>query len=102
MPPSSSWSCPIAYLSLVLGELVPKSLALRFSERIAFFVALPIDAISRCTSFLVAFLTRSSNVVLRVFGGKETGSASFISEEEVKSIIREGTAKGIFDETRRS
>ena len=90
---------PIAYLSLVLGELVPKSLALRFSERIAFFVALPIDAISRCTSFLVAFLTRSSNVVLRVFGGKETGSASFISEEEVKSLIREGTAKGIFDET---
>ncbi|MCY4488965.1 MAG: hemolysin family protein [Deltaproteobacteria bacterium] len=90
---------PIAYLSLVLGELVPKSMALRFSERIAFFVALPIDAISRCTSFLVAFLTRSSNVVLRLFGGKETGSASFISEEEVKSIIREGTAKGIFDET---
>ena len=90
---------PIAYLSLVLGELVPKSLALRFSERIAFWVALPIDAISRCTSFLVAFLTRSSNVVLRLFGGRETGSASFISEEEVKSIIREGTAKGIFDET---
>ncbi len=90
---------PIAYLTLVLGELVPKSLALRFSERIASFVALPIDAISRCTSFLVAFLTRSSNVVLRLFGGKETGSASFISEEEVKSLIREGTAKGIFDET---
>ena len=90
---------PIAYLSLVLGELVPKSLALRYSERIAFFVALPIDAISRSTSFLVQILTRSSNVVLRLFGGKETGSASFISEEEVKSLIREGTAKGIFDET---
>ena len=90
---------PIAYLSLVLGELVPKSLALRYSERIAFFVALPIDAISRSTSFLVQILTRSSNAVLRIFGGKETGTASFISEEEVKSLIREGTAKGIFDET---
>jgi len=90
---------PIAYLSLVLGELVPKSLALRYSERIAFFVALPIDTISRSTSFLVQILTRSSNAVLRIFGGKETGTASFISEEEVKSLIREGTAKGIFDET---
>ena len=90
---------PIAYLTLVLGELVPKSLALRYSERIAFFVALPIDAISRSTSFLVQILTRSSNAVLRIFGGKETGTASFISEEEVKSLIREGTAKGIFDET---
>ncbi len=92
---------PIAYLSLVLGELVPKSLALRYSERIAFFVALPIDAISRSTSFLVKLLTRSSNAILRTFGGKETGTASFISEEEVKSLIREGTAKGIFDETER-
>ena len=90
---------PIAYLSLVLGELVPKSLALRFSERIAFFVALPIDAISRSTSFLVQILTHSSNGVLRIFGGKDSGTASFISEEEVKSLIREGTAKGIFDET---
>ena len=90
---------PIAYLSLVLGELVPKSLALRFSERIASFVALPIDAISRSTSFLVKLLTRSSNGVLRIFGGKDSGTASFISEEEVKSLIREGTAKGIFDET---
>ena len=90
---------PIAYLSLVLGELVPKSLALRYSERIATFVALPIDAISRSTSFLVQILTRSSNGVLRIFGGRDTGTASFISEEEVKSLIREGTAKGIFDET---
>ena len=90
---------PIAYLTLVLGELVPKSLALRFSERIAFLVALPIDAISRSTSFLVKLLTRSSNMVLRLFGGKEAGGAAFVSEEDVKSLIREGTAKGIFDET---
>jgi putative hemolysin len=92
---------PIAYLSLVLGELVPKSLALRFSERIAFWVARPIDFLSRVTSFLVKILTSSSNVVLWLFGGKEAGGASFISEEEVKSLIREGTAKGIFDETER-
>jgi len=90
---------PIAYLSLVLGELVPKSLALRFSEQIAFLVARPIDSFSRLTSFFVKILTVSSNAVLWLSGGKDAGTASFISEEEVKSLIREGAAKGIFDET---
>ena len=90
---------PIAYLSLVLGELVPKSVALRFSERIAFLVARPIDWLSRLMAYPVKVLTVSSNAVLRLFGGKEAGEASFISEEEVKTLIREGAAKGIFNET---
>jgi putative hemolysin len=91
---------PIAYLSLVLGELVPKSLALRFSERIACLVAPPIDFLSRITSFLVKTLTVSSNAVLWLFGGKEKNEgASFITVEEVKSLIQEGAAKGIFNET---
>ena len=90
---------PIAYLSLVVGELVPKSLALRYSEQIALFVARPIDFLSRRTSIPVKILTASSNVVLRLFGGKSAEGASFISEEEVKSLIREGAARGIFGET---
>jgi putative hemolysin len=90
---------PIAYLSLVLGELVPKSLALRYSERIASAVARPIDFLSRATSFLVRTLTASSNAVLWIFGGKENEGVAFISVDEVKSLIREGAAKGIFNET---
>ena len=90
---------PIAYLSLVVGELVPKSLALRYSEQIALFVARPIDFLSRRTSIPVKILTASSNAVLRLFGGKSAEGASFISEEEVKSLIREGAARGIFGET---
>ena len=50
---------------------------------------------------MVKILTSSSSTVLRLFGGKEAGTASFVSEEEVKSLIWEGTAKGIFDETER-
>ena len=80
---------PISYLSLVLGELVPKSLALRYSERIACVVARPIDFLSRASSFLVKTLTASSNAVLWIFGGHEAESAGFISVEEVKSLIRE-------------
>ncbi len=90
---------PISYLSLVLGELVPKSLALRFSERIACLVARPIDWLSRATSFLVKTLTASSNTVLWIFGGKESEGVGFISVDEVKSLIREGAARGIFNET---
>ena len=92
---------PISYLSLVLGELVPKSLALRFSEQIACAVARPIELLARISSVFVKMLMGSSNFVLRIFAGKDNESASFISVEEVKSLIREGTAKGIFNETER-
>jgi magnesium and cobalt exporter, CNNM family len=106
-PPVQEWAesiaivlvtVPIAYFALIMGELVPKSLALRHSEQIAFMVARPIDWFSRITSVLVRILTASSNTILRIFG-KGAGEATFISEEEVKSLIREGAAKGIFNET---
>ena len=89
---------PISYLSLVLGELVPKSLALRYSEQIACMVARPIEFLSRVSAIFVKSLTASSNAVLRLLGGKDIDGASFISVDEVKSLIREGAAKGIFNE----
>jgi len=92
---------PISYLSLVLGELVPKSLALRFSEQIACFVARPIEFLARASSLFVKALTASSNFVLKLFGGDAGETASFISVDEIKSLIREGAAKGIFNETER-
>jgi putative hemolysin len=92
---------PISYLSLVLGELVPKSLALRFSEQIACFVARPIELLARMSSLFVKALTASSNFVLKLFGGNPGDTASFISVDEIKSLIREGAAKGIFNETER-
>lgn len=106
--PFSSWAeaiallivvLPISYLSLVLGELVPKSLALRYSEPIACFVARPIDLLARLSALFVKALTASSNAVLRIFGGRDIEGATFISVDEVKSLIREGAAKGIFNET---
>jgi putative hemolysin len=90
---------PISYGSLILGELVPKSLALRYSEQIALWVARPVDWIARINAIPVRILTASSNAVLWFVGGKRGDGASFVSEEEVKSLIREGAAKGIFDET---
>jgi putative hemolysin len=89
----------ISYLSLILGELVPKSIALRNPEKVGLFVARPIAFISKISSFIVNILTASSNVFLKPFGGKAFSQRSFITEEEIKLLIEEGTDRGIFEAT---
>jgi len=87
----------ISYLSLIFGELVPKSIALRNPEKVGLFVARPIAFISKLSSFFVNILTASSNVFLKPFGGKAFSQRSFITEEEIKLLIEEGTDRGIFE-----
>jgi len=89
----------ISYVGLVIGELVPKSLAIRYAERIAVFAARPLNFISRVTSSFVTLLTTSTGAVLKVLGIKDTGQKVFVSEEEIKYFIREGRASGVFEET---
>ena len=89
----------ISYLSLVLGELVPKSLALRYSERVAFFVARPLDFFSWLFTAGVKLLTASTNGLLYLTGTGAKAVEAVVSEDEVKYIIREGAEKGVFDET---
>lgn len=89
----------ISYFSLVLGELVPKTLALRYPERIACAVAWPLDWFSWIFSVVVKLLTASSNLLLYFSGTGAKSTEALISEEEVKYLIREGAEKGVFDET---
>ncbi|MBI3304382.1 MAG: HlyC/CorC family transporter [Deltaproteobacteria bacterium] len=89
----------ISYLSLVLGELVPKTLALRYPERIACVVARPLDLFSRMFSVIVKLLTASSNLLLFFSGSGARSTEALVSEEEVKYLIREGAEKGVFDDT---
>lgn len=91
----------ISYLTLVLGELVPKSLALRHGERIACATAPFIHGLSRVTAPLVHLLSGSTNAVMRLFGGPGDSADALFSEEEVKHIMREGTHHGVFDEAER-
>ncbi|MGH7277795.1 MAG: hemolysin family protein [Candidatus Rokuibacteriota bacterium] len=87
----------ITYFSLVVGELAPKALALRHSERIACFSARPVAWLNRTASVLVSVLTVSTNVVLRLLGQGRTPESPPVSEDEVKLLIREGAAKGVFE-----
>jgi putative hemolysin len=91
----------ISYLSLVVGELVPKTLALRYPERIACAVARPLDFFSRSFSWLVKALTASSNVLLFLTGSNARSTETLVTEEEVKFMIREGAEQGVFDDTER-
>jgi len=87
----------IAYLSLVLGELVPKYLALSYSEKIATKVAIPIYTLSRLSFLIAKLLNASSRLVTHLLIGKTPTESSFIGEEEIKYIISEGKEKGIFE-----
>lgn len=91
----------ITYFSVVLGELVPKRLALRDPERIAAMVARPMSVLSRIARPLVRLLTLSTAFFLRVLGVRETVSESMVSEEEIKVLIEQGALAGVFEEAER-
>lgn len=85
----------ITYLSLIVGELVPKRIALTNPERTAGIVAGPMQMLSRLAAPAVWLLKISTDTTLRLIG---LGGAreSTVSEEEVKSLIAEGTRAGVF------
>jgi len=89
--------CAITYITLVAGELVPKSVAIRFSEQIAFFTAVPIDALSRLFRPVLRVLTVSNNWILRLFKIPTEHEPVLVSEDEVKYLIREGRKTGVFE-----
>jgi putative hemolysin len=84
----------VSYLSLVLGELVPKSLALRHAETYALWIAPPLVALSSLVRPLVWLFTKSSNLVLRVFGDQTTFTESRLSKEELQQLVDEAKETG--------
>jgi putative hemolysin len=89
----------IVYVELVLGELVPKALALRYTEQIALLVAAPFRFLARASRWLVAVFSVSTRLVLRLFGIAQEGPAAFVSEEEIKHMVKEGRQQGVLDQT---
>lgn len=88
----------ITYLSLVFGELVPKRLALNNPERIAAFMAQPMNLLSKLSAPFVRLLSFSSSLILRIFGFKPSNEPP-VTEEEIKVLIEQGTQAGVFEET---
>ncbi|MEA4983059.1 MAG: hemolysin family protein [Paludibacter sp.] len=83
----------ITYLSIVLGELFPKRLGMTFPEAIAIYMAKPMKFLSVLTSPFVWLLTTSNDLILKFLGIKSS-IESKVSEEEIKSIIKESAEGG--------
>jgi putative hemolysin len=89
----------IVYVELILGELVPKALALRYSDAFARVVSWPILLMARASRGLVRVLTASTRAVLLLMGIRDSGPRSFVSEEEIKHLVKEGRAQGVLNQT---
>ncbi|MFN3553858.1 MAG: hemolysin family protein [Novosphingobium meiothermophilum] len=89
------------YLSLVVGELVPKQLALRAAEPIAVIAAPAMAFMSRMTAPVVWLLDRSSGLVIRIFGQRKAGEHE-VTAEELHMIFAEATRSGVIEEEERA
>ena len=87
----------LSFFTLVFGELVPKRLAMKNYEKIAFKTIGIIKAISVITSPFVKFLTISTNAISKIFGVNENDEES-VTEEEIKMMVDQGKEKGTIKE----
>lgn len=86
----------IAFVTLIFGELVPKTLAVGAAEKIALAVAGPIEIIAKVAAPLIAFLTATTNLIVRLLGGRHKAVTSTVSQEEIVSMVTTGQEEGIF------
>jgi putative hemolysin len=83
----------LTYLSLIIGELVPKALALHDPERIAGLVAAPVAAVARLATPLVSLLSLSTNLVLRLLRVDPAADRG-VTEEEIRALLKQAALSG--------
>ncbi len=87
----------ITYFLLVFGELIPKSIAMANPEGVGLKTAKFVEGFSKIAIVFVKILTFSTNILLKPFGRKTFTERAYISEEEVRMLIREGGEQGVFE-----
>ncbi len=86
----------ITYISIVIGELVPKRIGQINPEGIARLVAKPMNALAIASRPFVVLLTLSTNTLLRLLGKRDTGAPS-VTEEEIHAMLEEGSEAGVIE-----
>ena len=89
----------LAFLMLLLGELVPKTIALQHAEHFALLVARPISIISRIFAPPVVFLTVVTNFLVRLLGQDRKSSLPFVTPDEIKTMVDAGQEGGVIETT---
>jgi putative hemolysin len=87
----------VSFLSLILGELVPKSLALRYANGYSFLIGRPLLQLARIARPLVWFLTACSNAVLRLFGDRTSFIEARMSRDELRQLVEDAAKTGSVD-----
>jgi putative hemolysin len=88
----------VSYLSIVLGELVPKRVAIQNADRVVLLIAGPMSFISKLFMPFVWLLGKSTDLILHLFGVKHTDD-NLVTEEELLVQLDQGTQAGVFEET---
>ena len=87
----------LSFFTLVFGELVPKRIAMKYCEKIAYWTIGSVRAIATFTSPFVKLLTKTTNLVSKLFGVTEQDE-EIVTEEEIKMMVEEGEEKGTIDQ----
>jgi len=88
----------MTFLTVVFGELAPKTFAVTHSEKVSLLLARPIAFYIKLISPIVWIFKVSSNLIIRIFGGKERPISPFVTEEEIKTMISIGEEEGTLEE----
>ncbi len=92
-------SAVIVYVEMVIGELVPKALAIRYAVPIASAVAIPVSVIARLSRVPLRVITESTRLVLRLFGLKGPMREGLVSAEEIEHLVAEGRIQGVLSQS---
>lgn len=87
----------MTYLTVVFGELTPKTFAVTHSERVSLALSRPLELYVKIISPLLWVFTASANIILRLFGVKEKTTSPFVTEEEIKTMISIGEEEGTIE-----
>jgi putative hemolysin len=92
----------LAYFTLVFGELVPKRVAMQRPEPISMFAAKPLSILLKVASPFVRFLTFSTNLIIRLFGGNPNANDEIVTEEEIRMMVDLGEEKGVIEKAEKN
>lgn len=91
----------LSYVSLVLGELVPKRLAMQHSQKFSYFAAPILIVLGKIALPFVKLLTFSTNIFVRLFGGNPNASEEEVTEEEIRMMVDVGQERGAIEDIER-
>jgi CBS domain containing-hemolysin-like protein len=91
----------IVLMILIFGEIVPKTIAAKYADRLALIFARPLAALSTILSPVVRVLSALGSIVMRPFGGRVNLTSPLVTEEEIRELVKVGEEEGVIEQAER-